>query len=57
MEEFLDTQEAADFIKHSVSTLESWRADGIGPKWYKPSVKVVYSKSDLIEWVKGDSNA
>lgn len=52
MDEFLDTKEAAEFIKHSVSTLEGWRSSGTGPKWYKPAGKVVYSKTDLLDWIK-----
>lgn len=56
MSEFLDTKEAAAFIKHSVSTLESWRSDGSGPPWYKPAGKVIYSRDDLIEWMKAGQN-
>jgi hypothetical protein len=54
MDEFLTTQEAAAFIKYGVSTLENWRAEGKGPKYFKPQDKVLYAKSDLIEWVKGE---
>ena len=57
MDEFLDTKEAAAFIKHSQSTLEGWRSEGTGPKWYKPAGKVVYLRAELVEWMKGQSNA
>jgi len=55
MDEFMDTKEAAEFIKHSPSTLETWRSEGGGPKWYKPSGKVVYLRQDLVEWVKTEN--
>lgn len=52
MDEFLDTKAAAEFIRHSASTLETWRSNGEGPKWYKPAGKVVYLRNELSEWVK-----
>ena len=55
MEEFLNTKEAAEFIKHSEQTLEQWRSKGMGPRFYKPIDKVLYLKKDLIEWVKGEN--
>lgn len=55
MEEFLTTKEAAEFLKHSEQTLERWRQEGKPPKWYRPSDKVLYSKSDLIDWVKSST--
>jgi len=52
MIDFLTTKEAAAFLKHSEQTLEQWRQKGIGPKHYRPLDKVLYTKDDLIEWVK-----
>lgn len=57
MDEFLDTKQAAEFIKHSQSTLEGWRSSGTGPKWYKPAGKVIYLRSELVEWMMGNPDA
>lgn len=54
MSDFLTTKEAAEYIKHSEQTLEQWRAKGIGPKYLKPQGKVLYTKEDLINWMKGN---
>lgn len=50
--DFLTTKEAADFLKYSEQRLAEWRAKGTGPKYYKPADKVLYTREDLIEWVK-----
>lgn len=52
MEELFDTRGAAEYLKHSVITLEQWRMKGKGPKFYKPSDKVLYYKEDLDAWIK-----
>lgn len=36
--------------EYSIHTLQKWRSDGEGPKYYKPGGKVVYQVSDLIVW-------
>lgn len=55
MEETLDTNEAAKYLKQAVITLEQWRAKGIGPEFYKPSHKILYFKNDLDAWIKESS--
>ena len=35
--EFLDTKQAAEYLGYSVSTLEWWRTQKIGPRYYKMS--------------------
>jgi hypothetical protein len=50
-----DTEEAAVYLKQAVITLESWRAKEAGPRFYKPSHKVIYYKSDLDNWIKGEN--
>ncbi len=51
--EYLRTDQAAEFLQCSREYLESMRCRGIGPRFYKPSRKIVlYSKSDLIAFVQ-----
>lgn len=47
-------EEAAAYLKSSVATLEYWRQKNTGPKYYKPSHKIIYYKADLDDWIKGD---
>ena len=54
--EILDTKQAAEYLKHKESTLETWRSTGKGPVWYKPGGKVLYYKTDLDEWIKEGEN-
>lgn len=48
----LTTEEAAAYLKCSVNTLENWRSNDKGPKFYKPAGKVFYYVSDLDDWIK-----
>ena len=50
--ENLSTEEAAKHLGYSVGTLENWRIQGIGPRYYKPLGKVYYFKDDLDLWIK-----
>lgn len=52
MNDIMTTKEAADYLKHSESALEAWRKSGNGPKWHKPSHKVIYYKQDLDDWAQ-----
>ena len=38
--------------EYSPRTLSQWRYQGKGPRYYKPSVKVVYPESELLKWEK-----
>lgn len=49
-------EEAAAYLKSSVATLDYWRTKNTGPKYYKPSHKIIYYKSDLDAWIKGEKN-
>jgi hypothetical protein len=49
---FLRTQEAARFIRLSYRTLEKYRVYGSGPKYSKIGGRIVYTVSDLREWVE-----
>lgn len=55
--EWMTTKEAAEYIGHSESTLETWRTETEkkqGPRYYKPLGKVLYNRDDLDAWVKGN---
>jgi len=51
----LTTLEAAQFLRLSVRTLEGYRNDATGPRYYKLGpgrrAKVVYRPIDLTAWV------
>lgn len=51
---WMDTKEAADYLKMSPQTLENMRLkENCGPKFYKPlQRKILYLKKDLDAWVK-----
>lgn len=55
-EPFVIEQEAADFLKVSVRTLQRWRTEpptGGGPRFYKLGCKrVAYRLSDLSAWAE-----
>lgn len=54
MDEMLTTEEAAKFLGYSAKTLRNWRQEGKkdAPKYYKPMGKILYSKKELVEWIK-----
>ena len=52
MTDIFTPKEAAAYIKHSESTLATWRYAGIGPIYHKPARKIVYYKKDLDDWIK-----
>ena len=53
--EYLNADEAAEFIGYSRATLDSWRVRKKGPPYLKPSPgkggRVHYKRSALIEWM------
>jgi predicted DNA-binding transcriptional regulator AlpA len=50
-QEILTTDEAAEYIRFSKSSLESWRSAGEGPRITKLRGKVFYRVSDLDAWI------
>lgn len=54
--ENLSTEEAAKYLGYSTGTLENWRMQNMGPKYYKPLGKVFYFKDDLDLWIKQEGN-
>jgi predicted DNA-binding transcriptional regulator AlpA len=53
-EEFpLTSGQSSKYIGISDATLRSWRARGIGPRYYKAGEKLVrYRRSDLDAWIE-----
>lgn len=53
MNETMNTEEAAKYLKVSMSTLANLRSKGEAPKSYNPTGgRVIYYKSDLDKWIK-----
>jgi excisionase family DNA binding protein len=50
----LTPQEAAAYLEVTEGTLSNWRAQDKSPTYYKLGGKVVYTKADLDEWIKGN---
>lgn len=49
----LNNEEAAAYLSVSKNTLANWRSAQSGPKYYKPTEKLVYYfKEDLDAWIK-----
>ena len=50
---FLTSQEAADYLRLDVKTLNNMRWRGEGPNYRKHGGKVVYHMDDLAYWSSG----
>lgn len=56
--QLLTTAQASEAINVPVPTLRWWRHAGTGPKCFKLGLrKVMYRKSDLMEWVESQYTA
>ena len=49
---YLAQDEAAQFLHLSARTLERFRVDGTGPAYLKVGRRVIYSRTDLVEWAQ-----
>lgn len=49
-----DTREASVYLHLEAGTLENWRCQRRGPKWFRPegSRVVRYDKADLDAWIE-----
>lgn len=47
----LKPDEAAAFLRCSKRTLARWRAEGIGPQFYRRGAHIVYSAAALLSWL------
>ena len=48
------TEEAAALIRVAPKTLENWRVLGKGPKFIKAGGRVLYSASDVLEYLNSN---
>jgi hypothetical protein len=55
--EFSTTKDAARLLNMSPRTLEHLRIVGSGPRYCKAGRRVLYRRSDLIDWLAGRSFA
>jgi len=53
LEPHITTREAAAYLRRSPITLEIWRTDGFGPKYFKVGGRVFYHKCDLQNYEQG----
>lgn len=54
-ERYLTTEEAAEHLRSSVSTLARWRTLGTGPEYVKRQGRVLYSNDTLEAFLKGQT--
>ncbi|GAB3817430.1 helix-turn-helix domain-containing protein [Kribbella italica] len=47
----LTAAEAAEYLNRTKGTLAQWRTAGIGPRYYKSGLSVVYAVDDLDLWL------
>jgi len=46
----LHIEEAAEYLGVSPRTMANWRSSGEGPKFHKPTEKLVYYFKDDLDW-------
>lgn len=47
---FIDETNAAVFLCQSRRTIQKWRVNGAGPKFYKSGRSIRYRRRDLLAW-------
>ncbi|MGX9353982.1 helix-turn-helix transcriptional regulator [Roseobacteraceae bacterium S113] len=52
LDAFINEKAAADFLCHSVRTLQKWRVSGNGPDFFKQGRSVRYRRRELIAWAE-----
>jgi hypothetical protein len=53
LDQLLDEQQAAAFLRFSVRALQNWRVRGGGPAFVKATKRSVrYRRRDLLAWVE-----
>jgi hypothetical protein len=55
LEDWLDEATAAAELGKTARTLQSWRAQGVGPRWSRNGRTVVYHRSWLDEYLLGNT--
>lgn len=48
---YLTAQEAANFLRVSIPTLERWRTLGAGPPFVRCGRRILYRVQDLEDWL------
>lgn len=51
-DEYMTAPETADLVRRPTSTLAYWRHRDEGPRYAKIGRRVVYRRSDVIEWLE-----
>jgi hypothetical protein len=51
--QLLTTEDVATALKRSVSCLEKWRADGVGPNFIRLEGSIFYLEEDVVEYLRG----
>jgi hypothetical protein len=49
---FLDTSEAAAFLRLKRRSLEAWRLTGSGPRFFRIGRRRYYKRDDLLAWAE-----
>jgi excisionase family DNA binding protein len=52
MDRLLTTEEVADLLRTSPSTVRYWRHLGKGPRGRRPGRRVLYAESDVQAWLE-----
>jgi excisionase family DNA binding protein len=56
-DELKTTEELAERLRISTSTLRRWRSNGEGPKFIRVGKKVRYRQSDVEDWLSSQDAA
>ena len=52
----MDVKRAAKRVRLSKSTLDKWRAKGVGPRWVVLGThRIAYRVSDLEDWLRSQT--
>ena len=48
----ISQQEAAAYLNRSPRTLQTWRIEARGPRYYKQGNRVLYKLADIDSWIE-----
>lgn len=57
MNEYLTTGELAKELKSPESTVRYWRAQGIGPEYFRAGRRVLYPRAAVDRWIQEQTTA
>jgi excisionase family DNA binding protein len=55
--EWLSTEDVADYLKVPARTVRAWKVRGVGPLAHKVGRHVRYQRRDVTEWVTSGASA